>query len=276
MPHSASLAPQSAGPILSPAGSRASWNGQLTLGPLTLPVKAYPALVVPSQGPLHQIHVGCGERISQRKVCPQHGELTAAEIGKAFEFGPNDRLPISESELNSLAPTDDKTICIEHLIPSDKFETTLLSGRSLFLVPTHVVAEPGYAQAVVLLSHACAWGVGRMVLTDQWRAIAVRAEGRRLLLYVLHWPEHRRACPDADIDTASVAPTEMRVLEKTLLPLHKSFAWEEYRDEGAERLNRLITAKLVSRQTPADTRGGTTPKRSKGAARAVSRARQAA
>ncbi|MBA4017571.1 MAG: hypothetical protein C0483_10400 [Pirellula sp.] len=276
MPHFPPSAPNSGSPTLSPVGSRASWSGQLTLGPLTFPLKAYPALVVPSQGPLHQIHMGCGVRISQRKFCPQHGELTAAEIGKAFEFGPNDQLPISESELDSLAPTDDKTIRVEHLVRSDKFETSLLSGRSLFLAPSHVMAESGYAQAVVLLSHAGAWGIGRMVLADQRRAIAVRAEGFRLLLYVLHWPEHRRACPGADIDTSSVTPSEMRALEKALLPLHKSFAWEEYRDEGAERLNRLIAAKLASRQGPSAIRRGTTSKRSKGAARAVSRARQAA
>ena len=44
-----------------PTTSRASWTGRLQMGPLELPIKAYPALVVPSHGPLFQIHVGCGE-----------------------------------------------------------------------------------------------------------------------------------------------------------------------------------------------------------------------
>lgn len=259
------------------AAARASWTGQFALGPLTLPVKAYPALVVPSQSSLHQIHVGCGERISQRKVCPQHGELTAAEIGKAFEYGPNDQLALTDEELASLVPTDDKTIHVEHLVPSDKFESSLLSGRSLFLAPAHVVAESPYTRAVALLSQHSIWAVGRMILSDQRRTIAVRVEDRHLLLYVLHWPEHRRAYPGTDVDMASVTPSDVRALEKALLPLHKSFEWEAYRDEGAQRLNQLIAAKIAARQVQATARRGTATKRSKAMpGTAVARSRQAA
>jgi len=228
-----------------------------------LPEKAYPALVAPSQGPLHQIHVGCGERISQRKVCPRHGELAAADIGKAFEYGPGDRLPLTEAELEALAPPDDKTIHVEHLMPTDRFEPSLLSGRSLFLVPAHPIGEPSYAQTLALLAGQSIWAVGRMILSDQRRIVALRAEGRRLLLYVLHWPEHRRAYPGAEVDTSSIATGELRALEKALLSLHKSFAWEAYRDESSERLNELIAAKVAARRTRSVDPRSVAPKRLK-------------
>lgn len=124
-------------PMTPTTASRASWSGQLQLGPLAVPVKAYPALVAPTSGPLHQVHVACGRRISQRKVCPDHGELTADEIGKAFEFAPNDQLAVSQEELDSLSPIDDQTIHLEHLLPSEKFDCSFLSGRTLHLTPTH-------------------------------------------------------------------------------------------------------------------------------------------
>lgn len=258
----ATAMPVAVGPPLNTA-ARAGWSGQLALGPLLLPVKAYPALVVPTSGPLHQVHLVCGERISQREFCPQHGELTAAEIGKAFEFGPHDRLAISPEELAALAPADDETIHVEHLLPYDRFETALLSGRSMYLVPTHPAAEPVYARALSLLGQSRSWAVGRMVLSDQRRAVAVRAEAQRLLLYVLHFPEHRRACPAFDMNVGEVSVSELRALEKSLLPLHKSFAWDEYRDEGAERLSDLITAKIAARQTLRETQPS---KRAKGTA----------
>jgi Ku protein len=228
--------------------SRASWSGLFALGPLRLPVKAYPALVVPSHGPLHQIHACCGERISQRKICPTHGELTADEIGKAFEYGPDDQLAFSAEELEALAPTDDKTIQIEHLLPQERFDLSLLSGRSLYLAAAHLAAGSAYAQAVVALAHQNLWAVGRVVLSEQRRPIAVRAEGRRRLLFVLHWPEHRRAFPSADVDVAQVAPAELRAIDKALLQLHQALAWETYRDEGADRLNALIEAKVSARR----------------------------
>lgn len=250
MPSASTITPTATSPPQQAPGSRASWSGQLQFGPLTLPVKAYPALVVPTSGPLHQIHLACGERISQRKVCPKHGELTAAEIGKAFEFGPNDRLTLSTDELTALAPADDQTIHVEHLLPHEQFETAFLSGRSLYLVPSHSAAEPAYARAVAILGRNGSWAVGRMVLSDQRKPVAVRAEQQRLLLYVLHFPEYRRACPAFDLNVGEIGAGELRALEKSLLPLHKSFAWEEYRDEGAERLNDLITAKVAARNAP--------------------------
>lgn len=238
-------------PNLAPSqpSARASWSGQLALGPLLVPVKAYPALVVPNQGPLHQVHCGCGERISQRKVCPKHGEVASTEIGKAFAFAPGDQLTFTTEELESLSPPDDQTIRIEHLMPSDKFDHTLLSGRALHLAPTHAAATADYARAVALLGATPHWGVGSMVLLDQQRTIAVRVDERTMLLFVLHAPEYRRTYPGHELEPATMSAGELRALEKALLPLHKSFAWEVYRDDGATRLNQLIERKLATRKS---------------------------
>lgn len=236
--------------------ARASWNGQLALGPLLVPVKAYPALVVPNQGPLHQIHIGCGERISQRKTCPKHGEVASTDIGKAFAFAPGDQLVFTTEELESLSPSDDETIRIEHLMPSNAFDHTLLSGRALYLAPTHAAATSAYARAIALLGATPHWGVGAMILSDQRRTIAVRVEERRLLLFVLHAPEHRRTYPGPELERVAIPSTELRALEKSLLPLHKSFAWSEYPDDAAERLNGLIQRKLAARKSSAGTAAG--------------------
>lgn len=229
------------------ASGRASWSGQLELGPLKLPVKAYPALVVPTNGPLHQIHTACGRQISQRKVCPEHGELAAEAIGKAFKLSPEESIPLAADELASLSPDDESSIRIEHLLPLGKIDLSLLSGRTMFLAPTQPAVGSIYARAVAALDRLSHWGIGRMVLSDLRRLVAVGSDGARLLLLVLHWPEYRRACPASDIDTSSIPAAEVRGLEKALAPLLKSFAWDDYRDEGADRLNQLIAAKLADR-----------------------------
>jgi DNA end-binding protein Ku len=252
MTHASVLAP----PQPAVPAARASWNGQLALGPLVVPVKAYPALVVPNQGPLHQIHVGCGERISQRKNCPKHGALEAKDIGKAFAFAPGDQLVFTTEELDSLSPPDDQTIRIEHLMPNNAFDHTLLSGRALYLAPTHAAATSDYSRTVAILGATPHWGVGAMVLSDQRRTIAIRVEERRLLLFVLHAPEYRRIYPGPELERVTIPPTELRALEKSLLPLHKSFAWSDYREDAAERLNGLIERKLTARKSMVGTSAG--------------------
>jgi len=60
--------------------SRASWCGQLKLGTLCVPVKAYAAIATPPEIPLRQLHAICGERIEYHKCCPKHGKVPAEEI----------------------------------------------------------------------------------------------------------------------------------------------------------------------------------------------------
>lgn len=230
-------------------GSRAGWCGQLELGPLKVPVKAYPALVVPTNGPLHQIHLACGRRISQRRVCPEHGELASDEIGKAFELTAEESIPLSADELASLSPADDSSIRIEHLLPWEKVDLSLLSGRTMYLAPAQPAVDSLYARAVLVLGRLRSWAVGRMVLSDTRRLVSVGSDRTRLLLLVLHWPEHRRPFPAADVDLTSVPALDVRSLEKALTSMFKSFAWGEYGDEGAQRLNRLIAEKLAVRLT---------------------------
>ena len=45
--------------------SRASWCGQLKLGTLCVPVKAYAAIASPPEIPLKQLHAACGQRIER-------------------------------------------------------------------------------------------------------------------------------------------------------------------------------------------------------------------
>lgn len=50
--------------------SRASWCGQLQVGDLSVPVKAYAAIAMPPEAPLRQLHTDCGQRIEYKKWCP--------------------------------------------------------------------------------------------------------------------------------------------------------------------------------------------------------------
>jgi hypothetical protein len=84
--------------------SRASWCGQLKLGPLCVPVKAYAAIATPPEIPLRQLHAPCGERIEYRKCCPKHGEVPAEQIVK-YLYQP-DSTQVTEEELaGSSRPT---------------------------------------------------------------------------------------------------------------------------------------------------------------------------
>ena len=96
------------------------------------------------RGPLRQLHAGCGRQIEQRRCCPLHGELPFAEVGRGFAYAAGELLELSESELASLEPEDDRTIHVEQCFDPQRFDLLLLSGRSFHLLPARAAAAPGW------------------------------------------------------------------------------------------------------------------------------------
>ena len=110
--------------------SRASWCGQLRIGDLCVPVKAYSAIATPPEIPLRQLHAGCGQRIEYRKWCPKHGVVSQEQIVKGYPYQPDQYIELSQCELDQLHPADDKTIHLEQFLKPPFFDPVLFAGRS--------------------------------------------------------------------------------------------------------------------------------------------------
>ena len=234
-------------PVVPVPAGRATWCGQIRLGETRFPVKAFAANVASPNGPLCQVHAGCGRKIQQRKHCPVHGELTAAEIGKAFPYGPDRLIPLTADELASLAAPDDKTISITRFVTTCNFDLCLLAGRSLFLLPENRVAHPDYGAVVLAMQLSGAWGVGEVVFSGRRLLVALESRSGRLVLHLLRWPAQRRGCPvlDPPVD----APPKQRVTAIGRHIAHNSgaIAWGELSDDWDQRLTALVQKKLAPR-----------------------------
>lgn len=249
---------------VSPA-SRCSWSGVLQLGPLSVPVKGYSAAVTQRDSPLHLVHAGCGSRIQQPRKCPTHGEIPAEQIVKAFEVSPGEQVVLSDKDLARLRPLDDQTIHIEHLLSESRMDWSLLSGRSLFLIPTHSLAGSLYVQAVTVLAQAEEWGIGHVVLAETRYLVGVHAVSGVLLLHVLHWPAQWRACPVERIPREAAPEAMSNSLLAALAPLRKPFDWLRHRDDAEIRLTKLLAEKVAEqaiRVTAASPRSEKLPSRS--------------
>ena len=234
-------------PSFVPPASRSSWSGMLKLGTISVPVKGYSAAVTQRDSPLHLVHSGCGSRIQQPRRCPKHGELSSEQIVKAFEFAPDDDIVLTEEELNQLKPVDDQIILVTHLLSARRVDATLVSGRTLNLIPAHAAAADAYQLVVAALARADEWGIGRAVMSDRKQLVGLRVADQRLVLHVLHWPAQWRACP------AFVAPkpptlADVERLSASLSPLRMPFDWSDYQDDFDQKLTDLVSQKLTSRQ----------------------------
>ena len=230
--------------------SRASWCGQLQIDDLGVPVKAYAAVVSPPETPLRQLHAGCGRRIEYRKCCPTHGAVSQDEIVKGYPYQPEQYVELSQSDLDQLQPTDDKTIHLEHFLEPRFFDPVLFAGRSLYLIAANPAAQRSFAVLQRSLDHCGKWGLGRVVLSNRRQIVVVRPFKQALLMHTLHHPAQTRALPATQSGETEITQTELRPITRTIRRLNGSVNWDGYRDDTDRRLATAVESKIRARQKP--------------------------
>ena len=229
--------------------SRASWCGQLKLGTLCVPVKAYAAIATPPDTPLRQIHAPCRKRIEYRKCCPTHGAVPAEEIVKAYPYQPDQYVPISEQELAALQPDAAKTIYLEHFLDPQVVDLILLAGRSLYLAPANAAANRPFAVVHQALKRCGKWAIGRVVFSGKWQIIAARSTDESLLLHTLHHPAQRRAFAHPDGNGLDLSQKELRPFLQLIDADDRPISWEDYQDDWEHRLAALVESKVAAIST---------------------------
>ena len=230
--------------------SRASWCGQLKLGTLCVPVKAYAAIATPPEIPLRQLHALCGARIEYRKCCPTHGEVPAEEIIKGYPYQPEQYVRLTEEELAGLQPADEKTLHLEHFLDAALLDITLLSGRSLYLAPANPAARKPFATIHHSLERSGKWAIGRVVFSGKWQIVAVRPAERgscwstrsTILLSAGPWSIPKAA-------RCEVSQQELRLLMRLIDTTDGEIPWEDYQDDTERRLTELVETKVAAPKT---------------------------
>lgn len=259
------LAPRACEAQAAPA-SRASWCGQLKLGTLCVPVKAYAAIATPPEIPLRQLHALCGQRIEYRKCCPEHGEVPAEEIVKGYPYQPEQYVRLTEEELAGLQPADEKTIPLEHFLDPALLDMVLLSGRSLYLAPANPAARRPFAAVHQALQLSGKWAIGRVVFSGKWQIVAVRPAEQVLLVHTLYHPVQRRALRNPEGTGVELSRQELRPLVRLIDAAAGEIPWADYQEDYERRLTELVEAKVTAAQNPRAARanGRRTPRNGAG------------
>jgi DNA end-binding protein Ku len=224
--------------------SRSSWCGQLRLGDLCVPVKAYAAIATPPETPLRQLHSVCGQRIEYRKSCPKHGAVPPEEIVKGYPYQPDEYVQFSTDELEQLQPEDDKTIHLKHFLDPSLVDLVLLAGRSLSLAPANPAAQRPFATIQQAIRQSAKWGIGQVVFSGKRQIVLVRPEDSILMLHTMHHPALRRALGGGDVGGFQIPARDLRPLQRVIDSADGTVPWEDFRDDTDHRLAKLVQAKV--------------------------------
>lgn len=224
---------------------RSLWNGCLRCSLVTIPIRLYAAVEADHTPRFHQLHQTDQGRIGHDKKCRSCGDpVSAQEIVKGFEYGPDQYVVITTEDLQQLRLKSTKTIDLEHFVPADQVPATLFD-QPYFIGPHGEPAAHAYRLLATALKERGQMGVGKVVLREREDLVFISPHQDGLILYKARYPQRLRDFADVPHLTPGPVPPEelelaTRLVDARTTQLDQLDLHETYQ----QALQELIEAKL--------------------------------
>jgi DNA end-binding protein Ku len=241
------------------AASRCLWNGSLSVGLLTVPVKLH-AATGEQNVPLHQTHKACNRRISMKKSCTGCGaEVPAADVGKGYEMTDGTIIPLTDEEATASMNAGHE-IAVDSFCPAAAVDPVML-GKPYYLVPG-TAGGKAYALLAATLARTGKAAITRITLRKAESMAVITAAGpdfSMLVLQLLTWMDEVRMAPALPA-SEPVKPADLKMA--TALVNSMTEDWDPARYHSASRaaLNDVIERKVAASTSPATHSSGGTKK----------------
>lgn len=231
---------------------RAMWNGSVSFGLVSIPVKLYGA-TEDKDISFHQVHAEDGGRVRYQRVCEKCGEVVAyADIAKGYEAADGRMAVLSDEDFENLPLKTLKSVDVVQFVDASEIDPTYFQ-RTYFLE-----AEAAGQKPYVLLREALTKedkvAVVKVALRSRESLALVRAKDDLLLMHTMYWPDELRdgefATPS---DEVKITDAEMQMAKLLIDQLEGKFDPEAYSDSYREALLEVVEAKLAGTAMPDQT-----------------------
>lgn len=221
------------------------WNGSISFGLVTIPVKLY-AATEKKDVKFNYLHETCKTPIRYQKVCPTCGrEVGPEEIVLGYEYEKGRYVVLREEDFQSIPAATAKTVDIVDFVDLAEIDP-IYFDKTYFLEP----AEGG-SKAYALLRRAMKdtgrIAIARVVIRSKESLAAVRAYGENaLVLNTMHWPDEIRTTEGLTgiQETPNLDSREVEMAVTLVDNLTAEFRPEKYDNEYRRALFDLIRSKV--------------------------------
>ncbi|MEU7487407.1 Ku protein [Streptomyces sp. NPDC042319] len=239
---------------------RSIWNGAISFGLVSIPVKMYSATDSASAVSFVQIHEKDGGRIRYRKVCELDGEeVSQDEIGKGYQAASDVIVPLTDADLASLPLPTTKTLTILAFVDAADIDP-LQMDKAYYLGANGPSAAKPYVLLRDALTHHQKVAIGKVALRNRETLAMLRVHDDAIVMHALLWPDQIRSpqglAPKEDVQIRDNELTLAETLMDSLGELDPAELHDDYRDAVEE----LVSAKLEGGEPAVPSEG---PKRGK-------------
>ncbi|MFC6066769.1 Ku protein [Streptomyces ochraceiscleroticus] len=223
---------------------RSIWNGSISFGLVSIPVKMYSATDSASAVSFVQIHEKDGGRIRYRKVCELDGqEVSQDEIGKGYQAASDMIVPLTDADLASLPLPTAKTLTILAFVDASDIDP-LQMDKAYYLGANGPSAAKPYVLLRDALVHHQKVAIGKVALRNRETLAMLRVHDDAIVMHALLWPDQIRSpaglAPKENVQIRDNELTLAETLMDSLGELDQGELHDDYRDAVEE----LVTAKL--------------------------------
>jgi DNA end-binding protein Ku len=238
---------------------RPVWEGHLRLSLVVCPVRLFKA-TGESDSSVHfnLLNRQTLNRVRQMYRDPDDGEVARKDLVRGYQVERDRYVVVEDDELKKLKVESTKVIDIERFVDGSEIDR-LFWETPYYLVPDGKPAQEPFAVIREAMAGEDKVALGRLVMTNRERIVAIEGRGKGLLLTRLHSHDEVRDESEFfdDIPDVKISAQMVEIAKQIIAQLHGKFDPSEFRDRYEEAVRELIEvktsgAKLVKRSEPSE------------------------
>ena len=220
---------------------RSIWNGVISFGMVSIPVKLYTATESKDVS-FRLLHKECGTRLKQLRWCPEHERAVEwDEVVRGYEYGRDEHVIMTEEDFENLPLPSKHTVELSAFVKAEEIDP-IYYEKTYYLEPDEKAVKP-FALLMKALREKGLTGIAKIAIRNKEQLCALRASDGALVMETLFYPDEIREYP-AEVPDVEVNQKELDMAFTLIDLLTEGFDPEKYKDEYREALMQVIEAKL--------------------------------
>lgn len=226
--------------------ARPFWNGAISFGLVSIPVKMYVATESKSPG-FHYLHKMCLTRPKQVLYCEKDKEyLTVRDMALGYEYAKGQYVIFKEEEFKKVPVKTTHTIDILGFTKSQEIDP-IYYYASHYLEPEKLGAKP-YSLLREALFKTGRVGIAKVSFQRREHLCCLQPIDDILLLHSLHYSNEIRPRGEIAGLKSEFTKAEIDMAISLIASMEKPFKPADYRDEYREALESMIEAKINGKE----------------------------
>lgn len=222
--------------------ARSIWNGVVTFGMVSIPVRMYPATSSKDIA-FNELHSVCHSRMKRLRWCPTcNREVAGDEVIKGYEYTKGQYVEMSDEDFEKVPLPSKRTIEVNKFVKGEEIDPVFYD--TAYVLEAEDIGKKPFALFMHALQTKGMTAVAHITIRKREQLCALRSHGGNLMLETLFYSDELRVDTKKELDTSNLSDAEGKMAEALVDLLAGEFDPKEYKDAYREALTEVISAKL--------------------------------